>query len=51
MSSKKKRKKKKEKKGEINLDGKPKIRQPRYLKGALAQPPSRSAMEMGSSEK
>ena len=47
----KKRKKEKKKKGEINLEGKSKIRQPRYLKAALAQSPPRSAIEMGSSEK
>ena len=46
-----KKKKKKKKKGEINLEGKSKIRQPRYLKAALAQSPPRSAIEMGSSEK
>ena len=46
----KQKKKKKKKKGEINLNGKPKIRQPRYLKVALAQSPPRSAMEVRSSE-
>jgi len=43
-------KKKKKKKGEINIDGKSKIRQPRYPKAALAQSPPCSAVEVGSSE-